>query len=59
MADARHHAIGQRHQRHKGQHHRAHRHGQLHAGLCAFAGGHDDVGGAFFGGTGSSTWTPG
>jgi hypothetical protein len=40
-------AVGQRHQRHEGQHHRADRDRQLHAGLRALAGGHDDVGGRF------------
>ena len=40
-------AVGERHQRDEGEHHRAHRHGELQPGLRALGGGHDQVGGAF------------
>ena len=43
-ADPAEHAVGQRHQRDEGQHHRADRDRQLDAGLRALRRGHDDVG---------------
>ena len=46
-ANAAQYAVGQRHQRDEGQHHRADRDGEFHAGLRPLRGGHDDVCGLF------------